>query len=58
MSLDIIPGKADQKVRLIHDPSIVGTTTGGIKTIWSSHLNSDRRKDRMNAPISDYHYWS
>ena len=32
MSLDIIPGKADQKVRLIHDPSVVGTTTGGIKT--------------------------
>ena len=23
MSLDIIPGKADQKVRLIHDPSVV-----------------------------------
>ena len=32
MSVDIIPGKADQKVRLIHDPAIVGVTTGGVKT--------------------------
>ena len=55
MSLDIIPGKADQKVRLIHDPSVVGTTTGGIRTA-GPHTLIQIELGLMNAPISDYHY--